>query len=264
MIHMIILGIVQGIAEWIPISSEGLIILIQSNLPNNTLSFDQMIETALVLHFGTLLSALVYFRREVVVLLKSLVQWKTADVEQQKTLSFLIISTLISGGLGIILIKTMSHIFENSQTSSRFINAFVGICLLWTAWMELRAKRQGYREPKDLTFKDSLLLGIAQGFAALPGLSRSGLTVSTLLLRHFHKTHALRLSFLMSMPIVLAGNIVLHITSLKISLESLAGVFTAFIFGLATIHLLLKIAEKVNFGILVMIFGILMILSIFV
>jgi undecaprenyl-diphosphatase len=98
--------------------------------------------------------------------------------------------------------------------------------------------------------------------AVLPGLSRSGLTISALLLRKFDNASALKLSFLMSLPVVLGGNIVLNFKYFTFSTELLLGLIFSFIFGLLTISLLLKIARKVNFGWFVLIFGVVMIISI--
>jgi len=114
---------------------------------------------------------------------------------------------------------------------------------------------------KNLTWTDGIILGIAQGFAALPGLSRSGLTVSALLLRKFDNALSLRLSFLMSLPIVLAGNILLNFNELTWSKGTFWSLLFSFLFGLLTIHFLLKIAKKINFGLFVLFFGILTILS---
>jgi undecaprenyl-diphosphatase len=121
------------------------------------------------------------------------------------------------------------------------------------------------RKAKDLEAFDTALLGIAQGCASLPGLSRSGITVAFFLLRHYEKTLALRLSFLMSLPIVLGGNIVLNFGDLtNFSPEKTLALLLAFIFALLTIHFLLKLAENIRFGPLVIVFGLLSITAAFV
>jgi len=98
----------------------------------------------------------------------------------------------------------------------------------------------------------------------LPGLCRSGFTVSALLLRLFDVQDALKLSFFMSLPIVLAGNIILNFNDLIFSNELIWGLIFSFIFGLLTIDLLLKIAKRINFGYFVLIFGLLLLGSVFV
>ena len=100
-----------------------------------------------------------------------------------------------------------------------------------------------------------------QGLSTLPGISRSGSTVSVLLLDKVDKTEALRLSFLMSLPIVLAGNIFFNLKGFAFSFNMLYGLFFSFVFGILTIHALIKVSKKINFGYFVLIFGLLMIVA---
>jgi len=264
MFEQIILGIIQGIAEWLPVSSEGLIVLTKTNFFPANQGLETIVRLALFLHLGTFLAALIYFHKDVLHLIKSLRQFKSQDKATQNLIIFLFISTMISGVLGLTFIKLLSHIADQFESTGKIITGLVGCLLLGTAYLEFKAHRGGYREFKDITLRDGIILGIAQGFAALPGLSRSGLTVSTLLLRKFDKAYALKLSFLMSLPIVLAGNILLNLNELAWSQESLIGLFFSFAFGLATIHLLLKLAEKINFGYFMLLFGGLTLGSIFI
>lgn len=264
MFEQFVLGAIQGIAEWLPVSSEGMILLAKKNLLHSTDSFHDSIKQALFLHLGTFLAAFIYFFKDVVVLIKGLFDFKSQSAETQKTIIFLFWATLISGLLGLTLLKGVGHLADQFDSNGKIVNLFIGCLLLGTAYLELRAKHSGHRFLKDIQLKDGIILGITQGFAALPGFSRSGLTVSALLLCKFDKSCALKLSFLMSLPIVLAGNILLHATELSFSVEALVGLGSAFIFGLATIHILLKVAEKINFGLFVLIFGLLTIASCFI
>ena len=261
MLEQLILGIIQGIAEWLPVSSEGLIILAKTNLFGSAGNIEEAIHQALFLHFGTFLAALIYFRRDVKRLIGTIFSYRSQPQETQKLLSFLLISTTVSGALGLLLIKTLSHIASQLESQGTIITLMVGCLLLGTAFLELKTKKSGYRTIRDLKIIDGILLGIVQGLAALPGFSRSGLTVSALLLCKLDKIYALKLSFLMSLPIVLGGNLMFNFNASALSPEALVGLLFSFIFGLATIHLLLKIAQKVNFGYFVLFFGILTILS---
>jgi len=261
MLEQILLGIIQGIAEWLPVSSEGLIVLAKTNLFHSNDNIETIIHQALFLHLGTFLAALIYFRQDVKKLIKAIFQYQSQSQDTQKLLSYLIISTMISGVLGFILIKVFSHFASQFDTQKRIITMAIGCLLLGTAFLELKAKKDCYRTITDLKIIDSILLGIVQGFATLPGFSRSGLTVSALLLRKLDKLYALKLSFIMSIPIVLVGNIMLNLNALAWSTEAMGGLIFSFAFGLATIHFLLKLAEKINFGYFVLIFGILTILS---
>lgn len=262
MLESIILGIIQGIAEWLPVSSEGMIFLVKTNFFNSGEGIKEIASLALFLHFGTFLAALVYFRKDVLKLIKTLFDYKDANKEDKKVFWFLVITTLLSGSLGYGLLSLADSLAEdNLENVTKMVTIGVGVLLLFTAWLQIRAKRGGDRREASLNTGDSISLGLVQALAALPGLSRSGLTVSALLLKKFNEESALKLSFLMSLPIVLAGNIILNLNEFVLTAESLLGLLFSFGFGLLTIKLLLKMAKKINFGYFVLAFGILMILA---
>ncbi len=265
MFEQLILGAIQGIVEWLPVSSEGVIFLVNANFFYES-NIGSLIETALFLHLGTFLAALVYFRKRVWNLLRSLFKYKTASDENKKILKFLIIATIISGVIGYGLIVLVEESAEFLDVTSSFITLLVGLLLLITAVIQYRAQKNNSGNQKLKGFKDAkpgdgIFLGIVQSLATLPGLSRSGLTVSALLLRKFNDNIALELSFLLSLPIVLGGNIILNLDKFTASPEELAGLITSFVFGLLTIDLLLKLAKRINFAHFVLFFGILTIIA---
>ncbi len=264
MLEQIILGITQGIVEWLPVSSEGAIVLIKTNIFNAPPDYEALIKHALFLHLGTFLAALIYFRKDVGILLKCIVSFNSQDQETKKLFNFLLFTTIISGIIGIILLKTIVNLTDHFEATGKSITLVIGFLLIGTGLLELKASRPGYRNLAHLKWHDTVITGLAQGLASLPGFSRSGLTMSTLLLLKFDKQHALKLSFLLSLPIVLAGNIVLNLDLFVFSLPSLIGLLCSFIFGLMTIHLLLKLAQAVNFGYFMLIFGSITILSFFI
>lgn len=259
MAEQIILGIIQGIAEWIPVSSEGMLVLAQKILFGSTAGAQELVSTALFLHLGTFFAALVYFRKDVYRLARSFLKWSSASARDRKTISFLIWTTLISGLLGFIFLAGLVR-FEwiLDGGAGKSLTFIVGVLLLVTGVLQLISERslEG-KQAKEIGRSDTLTLGIAQGFSALPGLSRSGLTISALLLLKFKKEEALRLSFLMSLPIVLAGNIILGLGDSQISAEKLVGLLFAFLFGLLTIDALMKLSRKINFGWFVIFFSLL-------
>jgi len=261
MFEGIIFGIIQGIAEWLPVSSEGVIVLVKVNFFGGG-GLEDIVKFALFLHLGTALAAIVYFRKEVREVFKTLCNYKKATKENKKIFDFLFISTLISGLLGLFLLKIFADAENSLKLSSDVVNFTIGAFLIVTAFLQLKRKRgEHHRTSRELEKADGIALGVAQGFAALPGLSRSGLTVASLLFRKFDEEHALRLSFLMSIPIVLAGNVLLNIKEFSLTSENIFGFIFSFIFGIATIHLFLKLAKKVNFGYFLLIFGMLMMAS---
>lgn len=261
MLEQIVLGTIQGITEWLPVSSEGLIVLAKTHLFHSRQPLETLIQEALFLHLGTFLAALIYLRRDVFKILQNLFHPHGGDQEIRRLTIFLVISTIISGLLGIVFVKLLCQWTAKFESTGRFLTFLTGVFLLVTAFLQFKAQARGYKNFANLTILDGIILGIVQGLAVLPGLSRSGTTVAVLLLRRFDKTCSLEISFLMSLPIVLAGNILTYLEGWIWSKESLAGLACAFILGLATIHLLLKLAQKINFGFFVLGFGLITILA---
>jgi undecaprenyl-diphosphatase len=138
---------------------------------------------------------------------------------------------------------------------------FIGVLLIVTGIFQKYARRT-VSANKSMSVKDALLVGVIQGFAALPGLSRSGLTISTLLLRRYAPTDALNLSFLLYIPAVIGAEIGLQ--GIYYNAYALLAVVVAFAFGLLTINVLLKIAERIDFSYFAIFIGVLCTLAIFV
>ncbi len=253
-------------AEWLPVSSEGLIFLIKSNFFPGEEGIGDIVRLALFLHLGTFFSALVYFRKEVWSLIKTVGKYKKAEKKDKRLLTFLLIATLVSGILGLIFIKGLENVDAPVERISRYINMIVAGLLLITASLQIKInKNKDFGKTEEgLRNQDGVFVGIAQGFAALPGLSRSGLTVSALLISEFKDNTALRVSFLLSLPIVLAGNILLNFGEMTFSVYNLLALLSSFIFGLLTIDILLKVARKINFGYFVLGFALLMIIFSFI
>lgn len=262
-LQQLILGLIQGITEWLPISSSSFIVLIMSNFFHVT-DITILLHQALFLHLGTFFAALIYFRKDVSHLIFSLFNYKKSEIQTKKVLRFLIIATIISGVLGYIIMITLTNL--DLELTGKAITFSIGFLLLITGGLQLSVKNKGIRKIIHLDKSDSILTGIAQGLAVLPGLSRSGITVSTLLLKKIDDTTALRLSFLLSLPIVLIGNIFLNLPDIATTFTyfSIIGLFTSFIFGLLTIHGLMKLSKKINFAWFVLVFAILMMLSVLV
>jgi len=253
--QQLILGIIQGITEWLPLSSSGMTTLAMTNIFGID-NISIILHQALFLHLGTFFAALIYFRKEV----KSILSFKK---KTRKVLNFLIITTLITGILGILLMK---FLINNLELTGRTITFAIGFLLLITGGMQLISRKKGLKTEKQITNSDGIIAGLAQGLAVLPGISRSGITTSTLLLKKFNDTSALRLSFLMSLPVVLLGNIFLNLPDFAKILTpfSIIGLITSFIFGILTIHLLMKLSKKINFAWFAIIFAILMLVSVLV
>jgi undecaprenyl-diphosphatase len=265
MLEQFILGAIQGIAEWLPISSDGVIFLIKVKILQVPVDMQKIMYDILFLHLGTFFAALVYFWKEVKHLIFSAFSYKKSREEDRKTIWFIVLVTVISGVLGYLLLLWADQATDDISGATQIFVIVVGLLLALTGIIQLRAKNGGQKDAKDLKTKDSLLLGLVQGLSVLPGLSRSGLTVSALLLTKFSKKSALKLSFILSLPIVLAGNIILNFDQfLHLGWDNLLGILSAFVFGLITIKLLLKLADKINFGYFVLVFSALTIISAFI
>ncbi|MCK4927234.1 MAG: undecaprenyl-diphosphate phosphatase, partial [Candidatus Aenigmarchaeota archaeon] len=177
------------------------------------------------------------------------------------TMTFLIISTVVTGIIGLPLI-----LFAVGFTdfSGKAATAVIGVFLIITGILQRKAA--GREELlKRIGNTDSFITGIAQGFSALPGISRSGITVSALLLRKFDAERALRLSFLMSIPAVLAAEVGLLLMDMIVfDINSLAAIVSSFVFGLLTISALFRVAKKIDFSWFCIVLGILSITVFFI
>jgi undecaprenyl-diphosphatase len=263
MLEAIVLGAIQGISEWLPVSSEGLLVLAQVHLFGSELELLDIIRIALFLHLGTFFAALVYFRHDVAKLLRTLVHFKFATKETKTLFSFLIVSTLISGLVGSSILVLIKNFEKIATLSGDALTFSIGLLLIVTAFLLYIRPSGAQKGISDVRITDSILAGVAQGLSALPGFSRSGSTVSVLLLLKFSDEDSLRMSFLMSLPIVLGGNIILNSKYFTLDSTLFAGLITSFILGLATIHVLLKIARTLSVTWFVGVFGVFMMLAAF-
>ena len=233
MLEYIILGILQGIFEWIPISSEGIIALTSSFLIQEV----NPIDVAIFLHLGTFFSVLVYFRKD----------WKKIVLfKNPKLFKFLLITTIASLIVGYPLYRIVREVAIGS------VLLFVmGIGLLLTAYFHSKKKTLGLGG-------NSLALssGILQGLAVIPGLSRSGSTIFGLSLGNLEPRTILRISYLMSAPVVLISSIYLILQD-PVLLEGWPALVVSFIVGLLSLSLLMKISQKINFSIFALIFALL-------
>lgn len=224
----IILGIVQGLAEFLPVSSSGHLVILKEimgvNLESGGMFFDIM------LHFGTLLAIFVAFWRDIrhmVVEGVHIIVDFFANIgiligncfghprafrpvirsSYRKFVMLVIVSTIPTGILGIL--------FKDTVELAGTMIAVPGVCLLITAAFLVIADmtESGEKRPREATYFDAGLVGVAQGLATMPGLSRSGTTITACLLCGFDKKFAVKYSFIMSIPAVL-GAVLLEVKDL--------------------------------------------------
>lgn len=246
-IQAIILGVIQGLTEFLPVSSSAHLVFITDilGLPQNV-AFDTL------LHLGTLVAVVGYFWRDIVEIITSFIssimdifrgKFKEGLKEKpfKKLTWLLVVGTIPAGIMGILLQKQFEALF-NSVIYVGFFLIITGL-LLWGA----ERVKPGEKDVEDISFKNALVIGIAQGIAIAPGISRSGATISAGLFSGLNRELAARFSFLLSIPAILGAALVQakDITSFDASTAVLiAGFLSALIFGYLAIKLLLKIIKE--------------------
>ena len=234
----VILGIIQGLTEFLPVSSSGHLELGKAIVGDQMVAEESLLFTV-VLHFATALSTLVVFRKDVWEILYGLFQFKW-NTEMQFSLK-IIISMIPAVIIGVLFEEQLESLFGGSI-------AFVGAMLIVTAillWFADKAKNTG----KKVTFKDAFIIGISQAIAMLPGISRSGATISTSVLLGNDKGKAARFSFLMVVPLIL-GKIAKDIISGDLSTETAnlstlgIGFIAAFIAGIVACTWMIKLVRN--------------------
>ena len=188
----LILGIIQGLTEFLPVSSSGHLELGKAILGDNSIPEESLMFTV-VMHFATALSTIVIFRKDIWEILSGLLQFKWNE-ETQFSLK-IIISMIPAAIVGVLFEEQLEQLFGGSVL-------LVGFMLIITAlllWLADKAKNTG----KPVSYSNAFVIGVAQAIALLPGISRSGSTISTSVLLGNDKTKAARFSFLMVVPLIL-------------------------------------------------------------
>ena len=210
-LQSIIMGIVQGLSEFLPISSSAHLV-ITSNLYKVlkglelTQESSQEIFLDIMLHLGTLIAVLIYFRKDIIEILKAfLLAVKSKDFSDSnaKMALYILIGTIIT----VVIAFPLHDVAENLVYSP----AIVGLLLIFTGILLFSAEAFSKRiqdKSDKIDLKTSIFIAIAQGLAALPGFSRSGLTIATGLLNKKDRLTAARYSFLLSIPIILGASMV--------------------------------------------------------
>jgi undecaprenyl-diphosphatase len=249
----LLLGIIQGLAEFLPISSSGHLALAQHLLGINTevpAFFD------VLLHLGTLLAVLVAYWGDVVEIVQEFFRG-VGDIVHGTTPTPVpparrMILLIIVGTLPLFAILPIHKKVQALGDSM----VFIGMALVVTGFLLFACDlvHRGHKTERSATLVDALLVGVGQALATMPGISRSGMTISAGCFLGFERSFAVRFSFLLSIPAVLGANIL----SLKDALEAgvdwaavpvyLVGVVASAVVGYACIRLLKLIAQKGRFG----------------
>lgn len=239
------LGVLQGVLEWLPISSEGNVALVLAGLGASPTTAVQL---ALSLHLGTAVAATAYYRGEIASLLNEATQWRPADgLFGRAELGFLAVATVISGAVGIGAYVALVDLVS-ALAGGAFIAA-IGILLVVTGLAQRLAGSVEVGTRGTPGAIDGLLVGVGQGIAILPGVSRSGTTISVLLLRGYDGERSFRLSFLLSIPAAVgAALLAWHDAGVGgLGVAWLVALLVSAIVGYATIGALMGLVRRVAF-----------------
>ena len=237
-LEAIILGIVQGLTEFLPVSSSGHLELVKvifgdKSLPKESLTF------TVVLHFATALSTIVIFRKDLLQILRGLFQFK---VNEELIFSLKIIVSMIPAVIiGLLFEKELETFFDRNVLLVGFMLLITGLLL----FLADKAKNTDH----NVTYKNAFVIGISQAIAMLPGISRSGATISTSVLLGVDRTKAARFSFLMVVPLIF-GKVAKDFMGGSISFSDeksgvlLAGFLASFICGLIACHWMITLVKN--------------------
>ena len=234
----VLLGVIQGLTEFLPVSSSGHLELMKFFFEGQ-LNSKESLEFTVVLHFATALSTIVVFRKEVVAILKGLFQFKWN--EETKFSLKILISMIPAVVLGLMFEHQLSSLFTGQTV-------LVGFMLIVTALLLLLADKAKNTGVKTSYF-NAIVIGVSQAIAVLPGISRSGATISTSVLLGIDKKRAAQFSFLMVVPLII-GKIGQDVSSGNISLDScnlkflFVGFIAAFITGLFACKWMIILVKK--------------------
>ncbi|MHA2178816.1 MAG: undecaprenyl-diphosphate phosphatase [Candidatus Thorarchaeota archaeon] len=238
----ILVALIQGLVEWLPISSEGQVVLFLYNF--TPVAPEEIVSLVVWLHLGTALAVVVRYPKVIFDVLR---------LKDRKLFRLLLVATLSTAITAVPL-----YIFLKSSLTAfhgEVLNILVGVLLLITAvvlYLPTRTTDGTHNTPKDVDDREAASTGLVQGLAVLPGLSRSGVTISALLMQKIDKETAMRFSFLMSVPAVLAILILEVLTGSTLP----AGVGTldliliegiVFITGLLSMEFLLRLTRRISF-----------------
>jgi len=228
-IFAFILGLVQGLTEFLPVSSSGHLVLLQNifGIKNNVVLFD------IILHIGTLIAVIIVYRKSIIDLIKH---------PFSKKMKLLVLGTIPT----VVIALVFKDFFESAFSGSLLFIGFLSTALLLIIANYVDSKT---KNNKTIDYKNLLVMGVFQGLAIMPGLSRSGSTTTSAIVMGIKKDEALEYSFLLSIPIILAS-LIYEIIFSPISFAEISfltiiiGFITSLIFGLISIKFMIKIVKK--------------------
>lgn len=247
----IVLGIVQGLTEFLPISSSAHLIITRDILhwPDFGKTYD------VSLHFGTLLALLIYFWKDIYIYVKAFflsIKDRNLNSTDKRLVWVILLSCLPAFVFGAFFDEFFERVFSNVCLIAVFLILFATI--LW--FFDHFEKKE--RALEDCNFIDALIIGLAQVLALMPGVSRSGITMSAGLFRNFKREAVAKFTFLMSIPVI-GGAVIFKVLKLVLNggfegnliLLYISGILSAFLSGYAAVRFLLNYLQRNNFNIFI-------------
>lgn len=255
-IEAIVLGIVQGLTEFLPVSSSGHLEIVKALFGNNNVPEEGILITV-VLHAATALSTIVIYRKDIVALLTGLLKFKWND--ETKFVSFIVVSMIPAAFVGLFFEAEIEELFLGNLL-------LVGGMLIITSLLLLLADR-AKKTHKSVSGFEAIVIGVAQAIAILPGISRSGATISTSVMLGIDRDKSARFSFLMVIPVILgkmlldvkdiaSGEVELPDTSMTALILGFIAAFVVGLFACKWMIALVKKAKLTYFAIYCFIVGI--------
>ena len=252
-LQAIIVGAIQGISEFLPISSSAHIVFAQSiyKLATGSAALDtvaaQEVFFDIIVHLATLLAVLIFFRKDIIDIIKALyygIKNKNYTDSDFKTGVFIIAATPVTCIIALLLKEPTHALLENPKIVSLFL---IGTGFILYFSEKLKSKN------REIDLKTSLWTGLAQGLAIFPGLSRSGLTIATQAFLGVDRVKAARFSFLMSIPIIIGASMVYPLLDMDFSQAAninakafFWGFLTSFVTGYLCVKYFMKLLGKVT------------------
>lgn len=248
LLHIIVLALVQGITEFLPISSSGHLVLVHAALETQEQNWQNHILMDVAVHIGTLFAVLIYFRADV---FKMLLGAKNILTGQTKTPDSKLLLMVILGSIPVILAGFVLNMLAPDALLSLHIIAWTTLIFGIILWIADQKSPQS-REIKDMTFRDVLIIGFAQALALIPGTSRSGITMTAGRFLGFTRTESAHYSLLLGMVAITGAGVLSGITMLKtqetqLTYDIALAAALAFLTGYAAIALMMKWLERASF-----------------
>lgn len=252
---ILILGIVQGITEWVPISSKTQDTLVYLKFLHGDPSL--VLPILLYLHVGTVLAAIIYFRKELLQAASTVLKnpLKRETYSEGET-GFLFAALVATGIVGLPLLLAEKKLFPTLDASLLYL--LMGLGLLVTGALLLSQKQRNTKNIQAVGWKDGAWTGLLQGLSVLPGVSRSGTSTTGLIWRGFDSQSSFHLSFLLSVPTVVLAELVFYLGGESLRFPVVDGLLLAlasFIFGYLTLEAVLRIVKRVNLAYLAFALG---------